>query len=86
MVEPSEAGPCDLLTGRQPGFFVDGTMWQDLWVALALVLVIEGILPFVNPGGFRKMLHMASEMDDKSLRNTGLFTMLAGLVLLYLVR
>lgn len=61
-------------------------MWQDLWVALALVLVIEGILPFVNPGGFRKMLRMVSEMDDKSLRNSGLFTMLAGLVLLYLVR
>ena len=61
-------------------------MWQDLWVALALVLVIEGILPFVNPGGFRKMLRMVSEMDDKSLRNSGLFTMLAGLVLLCLVR
>ncbi len=61
-------------------------MWQDLWVALALMLVIEGILPFANPSGFRRMLQMAGEMDDKTLRNSGLFTMLAGLVLLYVVR
>ncbi|MCB1799011.1 MAG: DUF2065 domain-containing protein [Gammaproteobacteria bacterium] len=61
-------------------------MWQDLWAALALMLVIEGILPFANPAGFRRLLRMAGEMDDRSLRNGGLFTMLAGLVLLYLVR
>jgi uncharacterized protein YjeT (DUF2065 family) len=61
-------------------------MWQDLWTALALVLVIEGILPFLSPGGFRNMLKTAGEMDDKSLRYAGLFTMLAGLLLLYLVR
>jgi len=61
-------------------------MWQDLWAALALMLVIEGILPFANPRGFRKMMQMVGEMDDRALRNGGLFTMLAGLVLLYLVR
>ena len=61
-------------------------MWQDLWAALALMLVIEGILPFANPRGFRKMMQMVGEMDDKALRNGGLFTMLAGLVLFYLVR
>jgi uncharacterized protein YjeT (DUF2065 family) len=61
-------------------------MWQDLWVALALMLVLEGILPFASPGRFREMLRMVGEMDDRSLRNGGLFTMLAGLVLLYLVR
>ena len=61
-------------------------MWQDLWVALALMLVIEGVLPFANPAGFRRMLQVVSEMDDKTLRNSGLFTMLAGLVLLYVVR
>ena len=49
-------------------------------------LVIEGILPFANPRGFRKMMRMVGGMDDKALRNGGLFTMLAGLVLLYLVR
>ncbi len=72
--------------GEHPGFFVDGTMWDDLWVALALMLVLEGILPFVNPRGFRKMMQTVSDMDDKALRNAGLFTMVAGLLLLYLVR
>ena len=61
-------------------------MWQDLWAALALMLVIEGILPFANPRGFRNMMRMVGEMDDRALRNGGLFTMLAGLLLLYLVR
>jgi uncharacterized protein YjeT (DUF2065 family) len=65
---------------------MDEAMWQDLWAALALMLVIEGILPFANPRGFRKMMQMVGEMDDKALRNGGLLTMLAGLVLLYLVR
>ena len=61
-------------------------MWQDLWTALALMLVVEGILPFASPHSFRNMMRMVGEMDDKALRNGGLFTMLAGLVLLYLVR
>ena len=52
-------------------------MWQDLWTALALMLVIEGILPFASPRGFREMMRMVGEMDDKALRNGGLFTMLA---------
>ena len=54
--------------------------------ALALMLVIEGVLPFLSPGSFRNMLRLVGEMDDKSLRNGGFFTMLAGLVLLYIVR
>ena len=61
-------------------------MWHDLLTALALMLVIEGIMPFLSPGGFRNMMRMVGEMDDKSLRYGGFFTMLAGLVLLYLVR
>ena len=72
--------------GHDPGFFVDAAMWQDLWAALALMLVLEGILPFASPRSFRNMLRLAGEMDDRTLRNSGLFTMLAGLVLLYLVR
>jgi hypothetical protein len=61
-------------------------MWIDLLSALALLLVIEGILPFLNPAGVRKTMRMLSEMDDKTLRVTGFFTMIAGAVLLYLVR
>ena len=55
-------------------------MWQDLLTAMALMMVLEGILPFLSPGGFRNMVRMVGEMDDKTLRNGGLATMLAGLV------
>lgn len=61
-------------------------MWQDFLSALALVFVIEGILPFLNPGGFKNTLRMASEMDERVLRRLGLAAMAAGLFLLYLVR
>ena len=60
-------------------------MLHDLLVALALVMVIEGILPFLNPGGMRRMLQMVSEMDDRSLRVGGLISMVLGVITLYLV-
>ncbi len=60
-------------------------MWHDLWVALALMMVIEGILPFVNPALVRKMLFAVLQMDDHSMRIGGLVTMLLGVATLYLV-
>ena len=61
-------------------------MWQDLLAALALVLVIEGILPFLNPGRFRDMLRLLEQVDDTVIRRIGFISMLAGLGLLLLVR
>ena len=61
-------------------------MWQDLLAALALVLVIEGILPFLNPDRFRDMIRLLDEMDNATVRKIGFFSMLAGLGLLYLVK
>jgi hypothetical protein len=60
--------------------------WTDLLAALALMLVIEGIIPFLNPGFLRRMLVTAAQLDDRSLRVAGLASMLGGLVMLYLVR
>ena len=60
-------------------------MWHDLLVALALLLVIEGILPFLNPRGFREALAQIAQMDDAALRRVGLVSMIVGVVLLYLV-
>ena len=68
-----------------PGFFVDLVMWQELLIALALVMVIEGIFPFLNPGAMRRMMRTVSEMDDRSLRVSGLVSMLLGLAMLYIV-
>ena len=60
-------------------------MWDSLWVATALLLVIEGVFPFLNPKGMRKSMLMIAEMDDRTLRIIGLFSMLGGVALLYLV-
>ena len=61
-------------------------MWNDLWVALALMLVLEGIVPFLSPATLRRMMAAMAGMDDRSMRIAGLFSMLAGVALLYLVR
>lgn len=61
-------------------------MWNDLWAAVALMLVIEGIVPFMSPDIVRRMLASMAEMDDRSVRVAGLVSMLFGVGLLYLVR
>jgi uncharacterized protein YjeT (DUF2065 family) len=61
-------------------------MFNDLLTALALLLVIEGIFPFLNPQALRRTLQTLGQIDDRSLRVIGLVSMLAGLLLLYLVR
>ncbi len=61
-------------------------MWNDLWVALALMLVLEGIVPFLSPDTLRRMLVTMMQMDNRSLRIAGLISMLAGVALLYVVR
>ena len=60
-------------------------MWSELLTGLALVLVLEGIMPFINPDGLRKMFAMALQLNDTTLRFMGLSSMIAGLVLLYVV-
>jgi uncharacterized protein YjeT (DUF2065 family) len=60
--------------------------WQDLWAALALYLVLEGVLPFVNPGAARRAFQAMSQLDDRLLRRIGLGSMIAGCVVLFLVR
>jgi hypothetical protein len=60
--------------------------WHDLWAAFALYLVLEGLIPFANPGGMRRTLAMLSNLDDRTLRIGGLLSMIAGALLLYAVR
>ncbi len=61
-------------------------MWQDILTAVSLYLIIEGMIPFVNPAGFRRAVAMIAQLGDGNLRMAGLVAMGAGLVLLYLVR
>lgn len=58
---------------------------DTLWLALALVLVIEGIFPFVSPGGWRRMFQQILQLQDGQVRFFGLASILAGLLLLWLL-
>jgi uncharacterized protein len=60
-------------------------MWHDLLVALCLVMVIEGIWPFLDPAGMRRVLLLLAGQDDRAVRLMGLTSMVVGVALLYLV-
>ena len=59
--------------------------WQVLPAAIALVFIVEGMLPFISPNRWRAMLAVAAQMDDRMMRSIGLGSMLFGVVILYLV-
>ena len=59
-------------------------MWGNLLDAFALLLVLEGIMPFLSPSSVRRLLARLSEFGDGSLRIAGLASMVVGVVLLYL--
>jgi len=61
-------------------------MWNELAIALCLVLVIEGIMPFLYPRRWRALAMMLAEVPDNTMRMAGLGSMLIGTVLLYLIR
>ena len=59
-------------------------MSDSLLMAIALMLVLEGVLPFVFPALWREIFRRATEMSDGQLRFLGITSMLSGLLLLYL--
>jgi uncharacterized protein len=60
--------------------------WIDLLSAVALLMVLEGLLPFANPRASRRAMAMLAQMPDNKLRLAGLASILAGLVLLWFAR
>ena len=73
-----------------PRFFCDlavlemSELWHELWLAFCLVLVIEGIIPFLYPHRWRSMVSQLAMVNDKTLRAFGLASMLIGTALLIL--
>ena len=61
-------------------------IWSDFLAACALYLVLEGILPFLNPHAMRRAMQAFYALEDRQLRIAGLTSMLAGAALLYWVR
>jgi uncharacterized protein YjeT (DUF2065 family) len=60
-------------------------MASTLLMAFALMLVIEGILPFVAPAAWRDTFLRLASMSDGQIRFIGLTSMLAGLVFLFII-
>ena len=60
--------------------------WTEILTALALVMVIEGMLPFISPTKYRQVVAEITRLSDNNIRNIGLVVMIAGLLLLFFVR
>lgn len=56
---------------------------NEFLMAFGLVLILEGLLPFLMPGFWRRVMQQALMQNDKSLRVCGFISMLIGLGLLY---
>ena len=61
-------------------------MWTDLFAAIALVFVIEGIMPFAFPQKWKEMISQVSALPNRPVRVMGGVSMVIGLLLLYWVR
>lgn len=61
-------------------------MSDSLFTALALLLVLEGVLPFLVPGVWRDAFRKLTELTDGQLRFMGLTSMVVGLLMLFLAR
>jgi uncharacterized protein YjeT (DUF2065 family) len=59
-------------------------MSEILVAAIAVMLVIEGILPFTSPRIWREVFRKLTEMSDGQIRFAGLTSMMIGLVILFL--
>jgi uncharacterized protein len=60
-------------------------MWDTFLMAIALMLVLEGILPFVSPNAWRETFQKLLQLEDGQIRFIGLSAMLVGLIILYLI-
>lgn len=61
------------------------SIWDILLAGGALMLVFEGIMPFVSPVRWRQAMRQALALSDGQLRFVGLLAMIAGLLMLYFI-
>ncbi len=60
-------------------------MWQQFAQAVCLMLVLEGILPFLYPGRWRQLVVTLATVSDRQLRLMGLVSMMIGVTALFLI-
>jgi hypothetical protein len=60
--------------------------WKEILTAVALVFIIEGMLPFIGPKRYRQLVAQIVRLSDNQIRTFGLTAMITGLVVLFVVR
>ena len=60
--------------------------WTEILTAVALVLIIEGMVPFIGPRKYRQIVAQMAQLSDNHLRTVGLVIMISGVALLFIVR
>ncbi|RYX95060.1 MAG: DUF2065 domain-containing protein [Comamonadaceae bacterium] len=58
---------------------------DTFWLACALVLVIEGLMPFISPSGWRRMFLQIVQLNDGQIRFFGLLSIIGGLLLIWIL-
>lgn len=61
-------------------------MLKDIATAICLMLVLEGIIPFLSPSRWRGMVEVIATVDDRQMRRIGLLSMTIGAVALFFLR
>jgi uncharacterized protein YjeT (DUF2065 family) len=61
-------------------------MTTSLLIAFALMLVLEGLVPFLAPGAWREAFRRLIQLSDGQIRFIGLSSMLVGIILLMVFR
>lgn len=61
-------------------------MLNDLLLVLALVLILEGLMPALNPGGWTRMIEQISQLPERTIRIGGMVMIAAGFILFQIAR
>lgn len=60
--------------------------WQALLAGFGFYLILEGVMPFFNPQGFKRLLVTAIQMEERHLRMTGAIMLVIGMIVLFSVK
>lgn len=60
--------------------------WQALFAGIAFYLILEGLMPFFNPAGFKRLLAMMIDLPDDQIRKFGAVMLVVGVILLFSIK
>ena len=64
---------------------MNSDLWHHLLIGFCLMLILEGVLPFLYPQRWRNLVHQLALVSNRGLRITGFLSMMTGVILLYII-